>query len=75
MNTLIKNNCIVTMNEKRDILYDGAIYVENDRIVDLGPSELLEERWSHCNKVIDAKGKIVFLGLIIIPTITFTKFF
>ena len=64
MNTLIKNTCIVTMNEKRNILYDGAIYIEKDRIVDIGSSDLLEERWSHCNKVVDGKGKIVFPGLI-----------
>lgn len=64
MKTLIKNTCIVTMNEKRDILYTGAIYIEEDRIVDIGPTDLLEERWSRAEKIVDGTGKIVFPGLV-----------
>lgn len=64
MDILIKNACIVTMNEGREILYDGAIYLQNEFIKAIGPTKELENKYSDAAKVIDASGKVVFPGLI-----------
>ncbi len=64
MNTLIKNTCLVTVNEARDINYEYAIYIENDRIADIGPTKELEDKYTTNTRVIDGTDKIVFPGLI-----------
>ena len=59
---LIKNGLIVTMDERRRIIEDGAILVEDNRIVKIGKtSELMGER---AEEEINAKGCIVMPGLI-----------
>ena len=40
---LLKNAVIVTVNPEREIFYHGAIAIENDRIVDIGDSDVLTE--------------------------------
>ena len=60
---LIKNGTVITMNKKREILYDCAIAVTGDRFTEIGPTRDLESRYTAA-KVIDAKGKFVFPGLI-----------
>ncbi|KAF0091574.1 MAG: Uncharacterized protein FD141_1363 [Fusobacteria bacterium] len=64
MNTLIKNTCLVTVNEARDINYEYAIYIENDRIADIGPTKEMEDKYTTNTRVIDGTDKIVFPGLI-----------
>lgn len=64
MNTLIKNTCLVTVNEARDINYEYAIYIENDKIADIGPTKELEDKYTMNTRVIDGTDKIVFPGLI-----------
>lgn len=61
---LIKNSIIVTVNEEREVLFDGAIAIENDRIVDIGKSEVLESKYNDAKKIIDGYGKVVFPGFI-----------
>ena len=59
---LIKNGLIVTMDERRRIIEDGAILVEDNRIAKIGKtSELMGER---AEEEINAKGCIVMPGLI-----------
>lgn len=65
MSILIKNiNTAVTMDKKRRILKDSSIAIEDNRIVELGPTEKLKRNYSNADKVIDAKGMIAFPGLI-----------
>lgn len=64
MNTLIKNTCLVTVNEARDIDYEYAIYIENDKIADIGPTKEMEDKYTTNTRVIDGTDKIVFPGLI-----------
>lgn len=60
---LIANGIIVTMNKNREIIENGAVFVENDRIRDVGSSEKLLKEYSNTKKI-DAKGMIVIPGLI-----------
>ena len=59
---LIKNGYVLTLNKERKIIRDGAIYIEGDKIVDVGKTEnLLSYK---AEQVIDAAHKIVMPGLI-----------
>ena len=61
---LITNTTIVTVNKKREILYDAAIAIHNGRILDLGDSEAICAKYPDAARVIDATGKAVFPGMI-----------
>lgn len=60
---LIKNGYVITVDSDFNIIPEGAVYVEDDRILDIGPSAALEERYADA-QVIDATGKAVLPGLI-----------
>ncbi len=60
---LIKNTTIVTVNPEREVLYDAAIAIDKDRIIDIGDSAVLEAKYQ-AEKVIDGEGKAVFPGMI-----------
>ena len=59
---IIKNGQVLTMNEEKDIIEDGVIIVDDNRILKVGGEELLKEY--RAKKVIDAKGGIVIPGMI-----------
>ncbi len=59
---LIKNGYVLTLNQKRQIIHDGAIYIEENQILDVGKSEDLKTH--RADAVIDAKNKIVMPGLV-----------
>ena len=61
---LIKNATIVTVNENRDIFFDGALAIENDKVVAVGPAEEILKKYSEGKKEIDAEGKVIFPGFI-----------
>lgn len=61
---LIKNAIVVTVNEDRDVIFDGAVAVMGDRIEAIGKSSDLEKIYPSSKKVIDADGKIVFPGFV-----------
>ena len=46
MDILIKNGIIITMDPTRRVIMDGAVAVEKDRIIDVGPSPELEKSYS-----------------------------
>jgi len=60
---LITNGIVVTMNKKREVLHDGAVYIESGKIAAVGDTKSLSKEYSNA-KVIDAKEKIVLPGLI-----------
>ena len=62
MNLIIVGGTIVTMGN-RGIIQDGALVVEDSRIVDVGKSNELKGKYSGYEKM-DAKGKVVIPGLI-----------
>lgn len=61
---LIKNAIVVTVNKGREVIFDGAVAIEGDRIKDIGKSADLEKQHSDAKKVIDASGKVIFPGFI-----------
>jgi len=60
---LIKNACIITMDSERRILTQSAIAVNGDTIVAIGKTAEVEARYT-AERVIDARGKLIFPGLI-----------
>jgi 5-methylthioadenosine/S-adenosylhomocysteine deaminase len=61
---LIKNAIIVTVNKDRDVLFDGAIAIKDDRILDIGNSKDLELKYTEVKKVVGGNGKVIFPGFI-----------
>ena len=60
---LIKNAHIITVDKTDRIIKDGAIFVENDRIIDMGKSDDLLQKYK-AEKIIDARQNLVMPGLI-----------
>lgn len=63
---LIKNlQTIVTQNAERQIIQDGAILIEGEKIADIGESAQLEKKYAKAKKkIIDGRGKVAMPGLI-----------
>ncbi len=62
---IIKNGCVVTMNDADDVLFDGAVVLEDDRIADVGrTADVLARHSADGARVIDASGKAVLPGLV-----------
>lgn len=59
---LIKNGTVITMDTKRRIIKDGAVAIENDRIVEVGKTDALKNFQS--DKVFDANNRIVMPGIV-----------
>ncbi|MFW9959211.1 MAG: amidohydrolase, partial [Candidatus Odinarchaeota archaeon] len=59
---LIKNGYVLTLNPKRQIIRDGAIYIKDNVIIDVGKTEALKTH--RADIIIDAKNKIVLPGLV-----------
>ena len=61
---VLKNGIIVTVNKEREILYNGAIAIEGNKIADIGESRELEEKYKDAEKVTDLGGKVLFPGFV-----------
>lgn len=59
---LIKNVTILTMNDNKDIIEDGVVVIENNKIIDLGRSELIEKYPD--DDVLDGEGGILIPGFV-----------
>ena len=64
---LIRGGIIYTMDESRRIIRDGAVAVDGSRIIDVGPTQELDERHL-ARKVIDASGRAVLPGFVDVHT-------
>jgi 5-methylthioadenosine/S-adenosylhomocysteine deaminase len=63
MSLLLKNGTIITLNNKDRIIQDGAVYVERNKIIDVGStSRVVRER--NADHVIDARNQLILPGLI-----------
>ena len=62
---IISSGCVVTMNDAGDVLPDGAVVLDGDRITDVGDTAAVLARHSTDGaRVIDAHGKAVLPGLV-----------
>jgi len=59
----ITHGTIVTQNDAREVIEDGAIAVRGDRIVDIGPTARLTAQYTAVD-TLDVRGSAVFPGLI-----------
>jgi len=62
MGLIIDGGTVVTMGSK-GIIREGAVIIENNRIVDVGKSPDLKRKYSGYEKI-NAKGKVVIPGLV-----------
>ncbi len=60
---LFTNATIITMNPQRTILSDGAIAIQNDRILAVDKTAVLRVRYPD-EEVVDVGGKVILPGLI-----------
>jgi cytosine/adenosine deaminase-related metal-dependent hydrolase len=60
---LITGGTVITMDSARRVIEDGAVAIVGDRIVDVGPTPELTEKY-RARQVIDATRKAVMPGLI-----------
>jgi 5-methylthioadenosine/S-adenosylhomocysteine deaminase len=63
VDVLVAGGTFVTMDGSRTILDDGALVVQGDTILAIGPRAELEARYA-ASQTIDAKGKLVLPGFI-----------
>jgi putative selenium metabolism protein SsnA len=60
---LITRGTLVTMGTPLEIVPDGALYIEGERIAAMGPSAELEARYPSARRL-DAEGQLVMPGII-----------
>ncbi len=60
---LITHGTLVTMGAASELIPDGALYIEGERVTDLGPSAELEARYPEAKRL-DAGGRLVMPGII-----------
>jgi cytosine/adenosine deaminase-related metal-dependent hydrolase len=64
MSLLIDGATIITVDPGRRVLNPGAIYIEGNRIQDVGTSDELRARHRFAERVVDGRRKIVIPGFI-----------
>ena len=62
MRTLIEGGTVVSMNQNRDVIENGSVLIENERISAVGPRETFTK--VQVDSKINATGRIVIPGLI-----------
>lgn len=63
VNLCITNGIVVTINDDRDVIENGAVVIEGDTIVDVGPTTTIEDQYS-VDRTIDASDHIILPGFI-----------
>ncbi len=62
---IIRNGTVVTMNDAADVVFDGTVVLDGDRITDVGKtSDVLARQTAEGARIIDASGKAVLPGLV-----------
>jgi cytosine/adenosine deaminase-related metal-dependent hydrolase len=64
---MVINGTVVTMNSQHQIIEDGAVLIEGERIVEVGKSDTLKKQFSS-DVVVDAKDKVVLPGFVNVHT-------
>ena len=64
MSLLITNSTVVTVDSAHRVIENGAVYVEEDRIVAVGDTQVLCEQYPAADTVVDGNGKVVLPGFV-----------
>ena len=59
---VIKNGTVLTMNGNRDVISEGVVVIKENRILEVGGAELVNEY--SAKEVVDADGGIIMPGMI-----------
>lgn len=70
---VVANGTVVTQNERRDIIADGAVAVRGDSIVAVATADEIQQRYV-ARRILDATGRFVFPGLVNTHTHSFQTF-
>lgn len=60
---LIGNGKVITRDNTRPIIDNGCVAVEKNKIIEIGSTEALKDKYKEC-QFIDAKGKLIMPGFI-----------
>ncbi|MFC1803043.1 amidohydrolase family protein [Thermoproteota archaeon] len=60
---IITGGTIISMNDEREVITDGGIAVDSDRIIEVGSRKEIEKKYK-ANKIINAENHAVLPGLI-----------
>ena len=61
---LIHGATVLSVDRQQTIYNDGAVYVEDDRIVAVGDTQELLARYANAHRIIDGTGKVICPGFI-----------
>lgn len=61
---LLTNAVIVTVDKERRVLFDGAMAVKKDRILEIGNTIDMQNKYTDCTEIIDCSGQAIFPGFI-----------
>ena len=62
--TLFFDGYIITMDKERRLIENGAIYIEDRKIMDIGTTPKLQSKYSDADQLIDASHHVLMPGLI-----------
>ena len=60
---LFTNATVITMNPTRDIITNGAVAIQGNRIVSVGKADVLQRQYDG-DEIVDVQGKLIIPGLI-----------
>ncbi|MEM5315231.1 amidohydrolase family protein [Paraburkholderia sp. JHI869] len=63
VDVLIEHGCVITLDATRRVIDDGAVAVKGERIVEVGETRVLAQRYRAARRI-DARRKAVLPGLI-----------
>ncbi len=64
MGLIVKGRWVVTLDERRRVIRDGAVAVEGDRIVDVGKQDAIRRKYTRGYELLGDEKKAVLPGLI-----------
>lgn len=75
LNLLIKGGYVITCDKSNQIIENGAVVIESNKIVDVGKCSKIEKKYNSKDyEIIDAKGKAVVPGFINTHSHTYQNF-
>ena len=61
---LIGNGKLITRNSENQIIENGCVAINGNKIVDIGTTAAMREKYTSATRYIDAKGKLIMPGFI-----------